>query len=803
MSASQPDAAARVIERLLVDPGFRADFRRDPATACREAGLHELADEMSVGAGKAMHTLDMRESRSSLAGVMMAAALEGIGVFEFVEHIVPGVASAPAAVHDVLSRVNLPAVDGARGALAASPAPGGGAGAGAGATDAAVADPAAAAPAQAAAAPVQEPAPMPAHQAGAQAATEATKPSAAGAGQDGAPADGSTAAGPASADTAAPSSPVDPVQLGAAGTGGPPNAEALALLDNKKVILDADGIADVKEGRIDPRVVAVLTKLSEKHTIQVSCMCRDHPTNTLGGSVSNHHFGRGMDIASIDGQPVNAGNPIARDIATELGSLDPNYRPDEIGTPWQIADPRYFHDSDHNDHIHVGFKQLLVPDWKPPADVAAGATGAGAADGAAAASGAGTPAAGGGTLTLGVAGHASGHAAGRRTLGIAAVAERPAGDAQAAGAAALRGAAEHIGKGATPYGESGPRAASALREALRYKGTPYHYGGSTPKTGFDCSGLVQWVYAKQGIRIPRVTDQQILASNGTQVARGQLHPGDLVFFKDPTGYVHHVGISMGGAKFLHAPHTGDVVKESSLKESYYAQQFAGGRRFDNSAPDAVAAPAPQEIAAAQAAHARDAADAQRPHTLTFKALSRQEAGKHGSTIQFLEAVRPEDAPGGPDAGAVADHIARAAAGPLDYPGDDAPKTEIAAWMGRRAQAAGLPPELPVMAGLVESVLHNVQGGDRDSVGYFQMRVGTWNNGPYVGYATKPELQLKWFIDQATAVKQQRLARGESAFLEDHSKWGEWVADIERPQENLRYKYQDQLAMARKLLGVSV
>ena len=79
-------------------PSFRADFRRDPASACREAGLDELAEEMSYGAGKAMHTLEIRESRSSLAGVMMAAALEGVGVFEFAEHVVPGIVGAPGAV---------------------------------------------------------------------------------------------------------------------------------------------------------------------------------------------------------------------------------------------------------------------------------------------------------------------------------------------------------------------------------------------------------------------------------------------------------------------------------------------------------------------------------------------------------------------------------------------------------------------------------------------------------------------------------------------------------------------------------
>ncbi len=73
--AGDQDIAAKLIERLLTDPRFRTTFRRDPAKACRDAGLHELADEMGFAAGKAMMTLDGRESKSSLAGVMMAAAM--------------------------------------------------------------------------------------------------------------------------------------------------------------------------------------------------------------------------------------------------------------------------------------------------------------------------------------------------------------------------------------------------------------------------------------------------------------------------------------------------------------------------------------------------------------------------------------------------------------------------------------------------------------------------------------------------------------------------------------------------------
>jgi hypothetical protein len=198
--------------------------------------------------------------------------------------------------------------------------------------------------------------------------------------------------------------------------------------------------------------------------------------------------------------------------------------------------------------------------------------------------------------------------------------------------------ADSVG-GGPEVGGAGVRATAAVAEARKYMGTPYKWGGSTPQTGFDCSGLVQWAYAKAGIRIPRTTYEQIDAPNGKPVERGDLLPGDLVFFKDSGGDVHHVGMSLGGDKFVHAPHTGDVVKVSSLKESYYAQEFAGGRRFDGARElreswdkTAVRAVDPSSIdqsavRSAEAALVRDAAQVQQPGTLLFKAVQAQEAGK--------------------------------------------------------------------------------------------------------------------------------------------------------------------------------
>src|SRR5690349_14487606 len=108
---SEADVAARLIERLLADPGFRARFRRDPAGACREAGLESLADEMSLGGGKAFHPLDIRESRSSLAGVTMAAAMEGIVLGQFAQHVLPAIGQVPRGGGDGVARVGLPAIN--------------------------------------------------------------------------------------------------------------------------------------------------------------------------------------------------------------------------------------------------------------------------------------------------------------------------------------------------------------------------------------------------------------------------------------------------------------------------------------------------------------------------------------------------------------------------------------------------------------------------------------------------------------------------------------------------------------------
>jgi hypothetical protein len=136
-----------------------------------------------------------------------------------------------------------------------------------------------------------------------------------------------------------------------------------------------------------------------------------------------------------------------------------------------------------------------------------------------------------------------------------------------------------------------------------------------------------------------------------------------------------------------------------------------------------------------------------------------------------------------------------------YPGDAAPREAIAQWMAYGASLAALPRELPVMAALVESGLTNLQSPDIDSAGYFQMRVGVWS-GAYPGFPQNPDLQLKWFADQATQVRRNRIAAGAPDPTLVESDWGAWIADVEHPAEHLRGRYQLRLGEARALIGAA-
>jgi cell wall-associated NlpC family hydrolase len=136
----------------------------------------------------------------------------------------------------------------------------------------------------------------------------------------------------------------------------------------------------------------------------------------------------------------------------------------------------------------------------------------------------------------------------------------------------------HPETGPAPGGAAEP-AVRVVQTAMAQVGAPYRYGGADPSQGFDCSGLVWWAFGQQGIAVPRTAAQQFAAV--TPVARDQVRPGDLVFFrlKTPRGAVDHVGIFTGQARFVHAPQSGRRVSVASLEDEYYRSRLAGFGRL--------------------------------------------------------------------------------------------------------------------------------------------------------------------------------------------------------------------------------
>jgi cell wall-associated NlpC family hydrolase len=135
--------------------------------------------------------------------------------------------------------------------------------------------------------------------------------------------------------------------------------------------------------------------------------------------------------------------------------------------------------------------------------------------------------------------------------------------AASAGADAIAGSAE---------------ASDAAIMAVSLVGTPYAPGGGSPATGFDCSGLVAYVFARAAqLRLPRNTFD--LARTGAAVGPGDLRAGDLVFYNTQQRRYSHVGIYLGGSRFVHAPSSGGAVRIEHMDLRYWAQRFDGARRI--------------------------------------------------------------------------------------------------------------------------------------------------------------------------------------------------------------------------------
>jgi cell wall-associated NlpC family hydrolase len=352
-------------------------------------------------------------------------------------------------------------------------------------------------------------------------------------------------------------SAVDGAMVGQVAPGASASA-VTALLGSPRLAMPAAARALVGQGQADPRLVSVLSTAVSHHTLVIGSM----------HSVSDPVHGVALEIVSVDGQPVGPSNIAARDLITEIAALDPNVRPSEIGTPWPIQSPGFFSDATYQNRLHLAF--VSQADYRPPVGQAAAAEAASVGGSGPAPSSVATGSGAGAASAGGVRAASAVSAASAPGAGVTAAATPGGGGAPelAAQAAPSVPADPNFGS---------PRAHAAFEAAKGELGVAYRWGGTSPKNGFDCSGLMQWAYRKAGVDLPRIAEDQ--ARVGTPVDMEHLHEGDLVFFQDRTGYIHHVGMYVGNHMFLHAPHTGDVVKESDLREPYWTEQFVGGRHI--------------------------------------------------------------------------------------------------------------------------------------------------------------------------------------------------------------------------------
>ena len=124
------------------------------------------------------------------------------------------------------------------------------------------------------------------------------------------------------------------------------------------------------------------------------------------------------------------------------------------------------------------------------------------------------------------------------------------------------------------------KANAVLMRAISLVGTPYRYGGNTPEGGFDCSGLVNYVFRDMlDLRLPR-TSRELAATQGPRIATDRLASGDLVFFGS-VGQVSHVGIYVGEGRFVHAPNSGGTVRLDRLDGAWWREHYTGARRLLN------------------------------------------------------------------------------------------------------------------------------------------------------------------------------------------------------------------------------
>lgn len=137
-----------------------------------------------------------------------------------------------------------------------------------------------------------------------------------------------------------------------------------------------------------------------------------------------------------------------------------------------------------------------------------------------------------------------------------------------------------LGEVSQPSATSSALGLKVARTAATQIGRPYRSGGETPKKGFDCSGLIYWSFRQNGVKVPRVTTEQMRM--GQPVPRNRLQPGDIVVFRassGPNGL--HTGIYAGQGKFIHSPNSRSKVRMDSLSTPYWKKTFLTARRVVN------------------------------------------------------------------------------------------------------------------------------------------------------------------------------------------------------------------------------
>ena len=127
-------------------------------------------------------------------------------------------------------------------------------------------------------------------------------------------------------------------------------------------------------------------------------------------------------------------------------------------------------------------------------------------------------------------------------------------------------------------------ASDLVMQAMNFLGVPYKRGGNTEASGFDCSGFTRHIFENSiGLVLPRRADEQATTAGLLSINRGELKPGDLVFFNTMKRTFSHVGIYVGDDKFIHSPRAGGEVRIEDMRESYWSRRFTGARRADLSA----------------------------------------------------------------------------------------------------------------------------------------------------------------------------------------------------------------------------